>query len=110
MSAIPITITNTPATRYVPPTSRYANSTVILWGEEGIITYETYKKNSYPDNANDKFYNIPPGDEYRPDKTSYRAYGTPDFWWKIMEANNIDDIYNYTAGLTIRIPTTSGLL
>lgn len=107
--AVPITKSNIAATRYVTPTSRYANSQVLLYGENGVITFATYTKNTYPTNANDKFAVIPPGEEFRPDKTSFRAYGTVDFWWKIMEANNISDIYNYTSGLTIRIPSTNGI-
>lgn len=105
--AIPITYLNTAATKYVPVSSRYANSTVILWGEEGIITFATYKKNSYPVVSSDRYAIIPPGNEYRPDKTSQDAYGTPDFWWKIMEANNITDVYDYIAGKTIRIPSAT---
>ena len=45
-----------------------------------------------------------PGQEYRPDLVSNRVYGTPDFWWRIMEANNIKDVFEFKAGLNLRIP------
>lgn len=102
---IPIQVTSTDPTRYVTATSRYANSTVIIYGEDGIITFNTYKKHSFPSSQSDKFDVVPPGEEFRPDKTSQRAYGTVDFWWRILEANNIKDIYDYTAGTNIRVPS-----
>lgn len=69
------------------------------------MTFNTYKKNINTEaTQGDKFTVIKTGEEYRPDKTSQRAYGTVDFWWAIMEANNIKDVYNYTSGLNIRIP------
>jgi len=39
----------------------------------------------------DKYFVVTPGTEYRPDLVSKEAYGAVDFWWKIMEANNIKD-------------------
>jgi hypothetical protein len=48
---------------------------------------------------------IPPQFEYRPDRLSYELYGTVDLWWKIMEANDIKDIFDFKAYLNIRIPS-----
>jgi len=42
--------------------------------------------------------------EFRPDKMSQHVYGHVDWWWKIMEANNIKDVYDFKAGTNIRIP------
>jgi len=42
--------------------------------------------------------------EYRPDLVSRDKYGIPDFWWKIMEVNNIKDIIDFKAGRTIVLP------
>lgn len=95
--------TNNP-TKYVTPTSRYINSTVLYYGDKNNITFSTYKRSENYDNSSDKFTVIPAGMEYRPDLISKKAYGVPDFWWKIMEANNIKDIFDFKSGLTIRIP------
>lgn len=107
--AQPIEYTNLKANRYVPVSSRYANSQVIVLGEQGVITFETYKRKEIPLRADDKFSIVPPGEEYRPDKTSMRAYGTVDYWWKIMEASNIKDIFEYKTGTNIRIPSILNL-
>ena len=42
--------------------------------------------------------------EYRPDIVSYVAYGLPELWWYVMEANGIKDIYDFKSGITLRIP------
>ena len=93
-------------TRYVPITSRYSRSTVVYYTENKILSFSTYKKTNVPISQNDKYYVVTSGTEYRPDVVSQNAYGTPDFWWKILEANNIKDIYDFKAGLNIRIPNS----
>lgn len=90
--------------RFVPVSSRYAESTVLYYGENKLLTYNLYKKDKLKISSNDKYYVVTPGTEYRPDLVSQTAYGTTDFWWKIMEANNIKDIFDFKAGLNIRIP------
>ena len=47
---------------------------------------------------------VTPSSRYRPDLVAAEAYGSTDFWWKIMEANNIKDVFNFKAGLNIIIP------
>ena len=42
--------------------------------------------------------------EYRPDLLSYEAYGLSEFWWQILEFNEIKDVYDFKAGLNITIP------
>lgn len=108
--AIPIEITTINPTKFVTPSSRYVNSNVILWGENKLLTFNTYKRTPIAVSRSDKFTVVPPGEEYRPDKTSRRAYGTPDFWWRILEANDIKDIFDYKAGLNVRIPSSLGIL
>ncbi len=93
--------------RFVPPTSRYAGSTVVYYTERKLLSFETYKKGNYSISRDDKFKVISPGEQYRPDLVSQKAYGFPDFWWKIMEANNIKDIFDFKVGLNIRIPKAS---
>ena len=107
---VTVTETNLDPTTFVLPSSRYASSVVIFYGEDGIITFNTYKKQQLAENADDQFALVLPGEEFRPDKTSRRAYGTTDFWWRILEANNIKDVFDYKAGLNIRIPSAFGLL
>lgn len=94
----------TSAQRFVNSTSRYVKSKVIRYGDNHKLTFKTYKKQEITSNPADKFAVVPPGMEYRPDLVSYKAYGVPDFWWRIMEANNIKDILDFKAGMTIRIP------
>jgi len=92
------------ANRFLDGYSRYRNSNVIYYGTPPRIAFTTYKKSPISFNVNDNFGVIPPGAEYRPDKISQKMYGSPDFWWKILEANNMKDIYEFKAGLTIRLP------
>lgn len=92
------------ARRFVPVSSRYADSKVLYYSENKLLTFPTYKKQEVPLSENDTYATITPGMQYRPDLVSMQAYGTVDFWWRIMEANNIKDIYEFKAGLNIRIP------
>jgi len=91
--------------RFVVTTSRYADSTVIYYGDMRRLTLSTYKRSVPEVSPQDQFMVITKGVEYRPDLVSMRAYGLPDLWWRIMEANNIYDIYDFKAGLNIRIPS-----
>jgi hypothetical protein len=88
----------------VNPTSRYINSKIIYYSDEKVLTFETYKKTKFSISKNDQVAVIPAGMQYRPDLVSKEKYGTVDFWWKIMEANNISDIFDFTAGRTIVLP------
>jgi len=91
---------------FVANTSRYINSPIIYWGDNRIITFTTYKRQPQVVSQNDKFMLIQKGMEYRPDLIAKKAYGKSlmALWWKIMEANNIFDVYDLKAGLTLRIP------
>lgn len=88
----------------VEATSRYANSSVIYYGDKHKMTYKTYVKNKYPISKSDRYTVVDPGQEFRPDLVSNLAYNTPNLWWKIMEANNIKDIYEFRIGLNLRLP------
>lgn len=89
--------------RFVTSSSRYANSSVLLYSEQNIITFETYKRKPYV-LGEDRFAVISAGYEYRPDLMSNAIYGVSDFWWRLMEVNNIWDIYDFKIGRNIRIP------
>ncbi len=90
---------------FVTATSRYADSAIVYYGDFKILTFTTYKRHAYTPQADDMYSVVPAGWEYRPDKASMEVYGTPDFWWKILEANNIFDIYDFKAGINIRLPS-----
>ena len=99
-------IENKKAEDFVARGSRYEESIPLYYtiNDMKYITFSTYRREEIPNTPNDKFSTIPPGMEYRPDLVSQKTYGAPDFWWKIMEANNIKDIFDFKAGLTIRLP------
>jgi len=84
--------------------SRYANATVIRYGDRNLLTFKTYKKANSPLSSGDRFTVIKSGTEYRPDLLSQQFYGTVEFWWKIMEANNIKDVFEFKSGTNIRLP------
>lgn len=88
----------------ISDSSRYKKSQIIYYGDKRFITFETYKRVAYVSNQDDKFYVITKGTEYRPDLVSMRAYGTVSYWWRIMEVNNIFDIFDFKAGTNIVIP------
>lgn len=99
-----IEITNIEATEFVTRLSRYSTSKVLYYSNIRIITFETYKRKSYAPSPRDQVTVITPGMEYRPDLMSFDKYGIPDFWWKIMEANNMKDVTEFKAGKTITLP------
>lgn len=50
---------------------------------------------------------------YRPYNLSYELYGSKDYWWvfQILNLDVIrDPIYDFKAGITIRVPTKERLL
>jgi len=100
-----IEYTDLDAKDFVLSTTRYANSQVVYYGDSKILTFETYKPEKIFESSSDSIAIISPGVAYRPDLVSYQSYGTSEFWWKIMEANNMKDILEFKAGTTIRIPS-----
>lgn len=96
--------TNINPRRFVTPTSRYIDSKVVYYTEKKYLTFTTFKKKDIPVNANDKFMVITKGVEYRPDLVSFEIYTVPDYWWLILQANNMKDVYDFKAGLNIRLP------
>ena len=91
--------TNIDAMRFVPVSSRYASSEVVYYTEKKLLTFKTYKKEQSKKEklGRTKYYVVTPGTEYRPDLVSSKVYGTSDFWWRIMEDNNIKDIFDFKA-------------
>lgn len=84
--------------------SRYRGQTPIYYGEHRLLTFDIYNRETYVPTGDEKVMLITKGLEYRPDLVSYDVYGIPDAWWRIMEANKIMDIFEFSAGRTILIP------
>ena len=107
--AIQISDSGISASVYVTPTSRYLNSTVLYYSDANRLTFDTYKRQPFVPNEGDKFMVIPIGWEYRPDLVSNKVYGFPDYWWRIMEANGMFDVFDFKAGVNIRVPNANTL-
>ena len=98
-------VIHTPATAYVSTSSRYANSRVIQYRENKLLTFETYKKiRSNVASSTDQWMQINYYYEYRPDLVSAEVYGVPDLWWRLLEANSMKDIMEFKVGVNIRLP------
>jgi hypothetical protein len=86
------------------PGSRYMNQKVIYYGDKRLMTFDIYNKNEYTPTGDERVMLITKGLEYRPDLVSYDAYGFVDNWWRILEANQMKDVWDFKAGKTILIP------
>lgn len=96
--------TNIDPRRFITPSSRYVDNKVIYYTENKLLSFDIYKKKEIPQSSQDKYAVISAGVEYRPDLVSQQAYGSVDFWWKILEANNMKDVWEFKVGTNIRIP------
>ena len=93
-----------PAKTYVNASSRYASSKVIEYSEKKHITFEIYKRQRHVPSEDDQWLEITKAVEYRPDLVSVEIYGSPDFWWRLLEYNGMKDILEFKAGKNIRLP------
>jgi len=100
-----IEISRTKADQLVTPFSRYLNQDVIIYGEAKFVTFNIYKRVEFIPDGSEKSMLITKGVEYRPDLVSFDIYGIVDFWWRILEANNIKDVFDFISGRTIILPT-----
>lgn len=99
-----IELTNLDESNFIDNASRYRNKKIYYYGPLKKITFEIYKRTPVRRTPEDRVYVISPGTQYRPDLVAYRAYGDSRYWWRIMEANNITDVYDFVAGTNIIIP------
>lgn len=90
--------------RILAPGSRYLKQRIIYYGEKKLMTFNTYIRQPYRPNGNERVMMITKGVEFRPDLVSYDVYGFSDNWWRILEANNIKDVWDFKAGRTIILP------
>lgn len=101
---VPIQFPNIPVQNIMTANSRYRKQLVIYYGEQNFVTFDLYVRTPYVRVGNEKVMIITKGVEYRPDLVSYDFYGFPDNWWKILEANKMIDIYEFSVGKTIILP------
>lgn len=93
------------SSNFVSYTSRYINSQLYYYGNDRKITYETYKRKKENYSDTDQFFEVPKNLNYRPDILSSKYYGTPDYWWRILEYNMIFDIMDFKSGIIVRLPS-----
>ncbi len=98
--------TNLSQTSFVTPLSRYVKSPIVRYGDDKALTFKIYKRPKKLLSTNDLFTVIQPQYQYRPDLLANKVYNDPEFWWVIMEANDIFDIFDFKAGVNIRLPAT----
>ncbi len=100
-------ITGKANTNFVGPTSRYLNSQLVNYNINGttFLTFSTFKKPKRTPSPEDKVYLITRGTEFRPDIVAKKVYNNENYWWAIMLENNIFDVYDFKAGLTIKLPS-----
>lgn len=103
---VQITNTTINTKQVIKGLSRYANSKVVYWSDKNLLTFNTYLRTPYKANGKEKIMVVTSGIEYRPDLVSFDVYGFPDAWWKILEANDMKDIWEFTAGKTIILPNS----
>ena len=101
---IPIEYTDLQTKDFVQGGSRYLNQNVIYYGENKILTFDTYIRPERTRTGKERVMKITKGVEYRPDLVSFDVYGFPEAWWHILEANKMKDIYEFKAGKTIVLP------
>jgi len=94
----------TPIEIIMTPFSRYLNSIIIFYGDKRIVTLNTYLRREFIETGREKSMLITKGVEYRPDLVSFDVYGIPDVWWRILEANNMKDVFDFKVGVTIILP------
>lgn len=58
----------------------------------------------------DSYHTVTVIDQRRPDLMSYRFYGTVDYFWIILLANNILDPFNIEQNVILRIPSQATVL
>lgn len=103
MSAL-IEYSRTRASTIVTPASRYIKQNVIYYGEQRLLTFDSYFRQNYTPTGDEQVMVISKGVEFRPDLVSNDYYGFPDNWWRILEANKMMDIWEFKAGKTILLP------
>jgi hypothetical protein len=88
----------------VSANSRYIQQNIVYYGENKFLTFDLYIRKRYRPTGKEKVMVITKGAEYRPDLVAFDVYGSSNYWWSILEANNMSDIYQFVSGKTIILP------
>ena len=84
--------------------SRYKDA-VITDLKDSTETFVILKKfPTIPLSDNDKAVKITEATSFRPDLLSNLVYGTPDFGWALLLANNLRSFAELGTGLKLRVP------
>lgn len=91
-----------------PRTSPYFDSDVVNGKYLDVMIYRPI-----PRLTSDVFYTITKTYEYRPDLLAYDLYGDAKLWWVFAARNpnrlGPDPYFDFTAGISIYIPTLATL-
>ena len=89
---------------------RYDNKAQMKLLNEDVIIRNLRMKDIYVASAeSDSINTIEAGEEYRPDVVAYNVYRNPLLGWVILSANNMKSIFEFKAGLMIRIPSIDNI-
>lgn len=85
--------------------NRYTNGIVTFTRNNQKFLVLRSALNLEPDNS-DVLVTITQELVRRPDLISFKAYGSPDFWWAIFEYNGIrDPVFELRSGQILKIPS-----
>jgi alpha-L-fucosidase len=93
--------------------ARYTSSSPWFETSQNRLYLDIWIPRPVPAAADDFEYTIKPQYNYRPDLLAYDLYGTPRLWWVFAQRNVdiiSDPIYDFRAGITIKLPKRSNLL
>lgn len=91
----------------------YTNSSPWYSTPQNSLYLDIWVPRPIPAGDDDFEYTIQPQYNYRPDLLAFDLYDSPRLWWVFMQRNaNIifDPIYDFRAGVTIKLPKKSFLL
>lgn len=94
-------------------TAKYSPSSLYFRTPINKTYLDIFQPRSIPADLDDYSYEIQSQYNYRPDLLAYDLYGTPRLWWVFMQRNVdiiFDPIYDFRAGVTIKLPKKSALL
>ena len=84
-------------------TNFYKSETVDGILEKDLLTNLT---NRFDNNTEYQFYQIRQEDLLRPELIAFKLYGSIVYWWILMKANDIEDVWNdLTIGKVLVIPS-----
>lgn len=90
--------------------SRYDNKAQMKLLNEDVIIRNLRMKDIYiPASSTDSIHTIEAGEEYRPDVVAYNIYNNSLLGWVILAANNMKSIFEFKAGIMIRVPSIDSI-